>query len=114
MVSTGALVIAVATLVFLIASALWAERRFARFVNLPMHYGFTLEPTRMGSRSAAIWLPTGILVAVVLLNALLPTILGRDHINGDPDFGLTFASLAIVAAQIFILWLHTRWARRQA
>ena len=107
-------IVVAATLLFLIASGLWAERRFADFQKLPMHYGFSGKPTYYGSRSVAIWLPTVILIAVIVLNASLIYVLDSDQISGDPHFGVMLSCTVIAAAQVFILWLHTRWANRQA
>ena len=101
------------TLVLLIASGAWAEFRFADFDKLPMHYGVTGKPTRYGSRRLAIWLPTGMLIFVVALNYVLMSTLSPEQINGDPHFGIMLTCGIIVVAQIFILWLHHRWARAQ-
>lgn len=106
-----ALILAGVALVFLIASGLWAERRFAAHAKLPLHYGPTLKPTRFGSRRTAIWFPTGIMGAVLVMNIVLMVGLDGDQINGDPDFGLILVSFVVMAAQVFILWLHSRWAR---
>lgn len=111
MVSAGALLIAGVALLFLGLSGLWAQRRFAGFAQLPMHYGPTLKPTRIGSRGTAIWLPTGIMASVIVLNVVLVVALGDENVNGDPDFGVTLGALIVVAAQVFVLWLHSRWAR---
>lgn len=111
MLSSGALLMAGAALLFLVLSGLWAERRFASYARLPLHYGPTLRPTRMGSRGVAIWLPTGIMASVIVLNIVVVIALDSDQVNGDPDFGVTLGSLIIAAAQVFILWLHSRWAR---
>ena len=56
MVSGGPLLLAAVTCLFLIASALWAERRFAGYDRLPRQFGFTLKPTSYGPRWVIIWL----------------------------------------------------------
>ena len=42
-----------AAILILIASIPWAARRYARFEQLPQHYGLRGEPTRMGSPANA-------------------------------------------------------------
>lgn len=111
MMSGETLILAGVAIAFLVASGLWAERRFAAHAKLPLHYGPTLKPTRFGSRRTAIWFPTAIMGAVLVLNTVLTVSLDGDQINGDPDFGLLLVSFVVVAAQVFILWLHSRWAR---
>ncbi len=113
MLSGSALLTAGAALLFLGLSGLWADRRFADYAKMPLHYGFGLKPTRMGSRAVAIWLPTATMALVLVLNVALVSLLGDGRITGDSDTALTIGSVVIVAAQIFILWLHTRWANQR-
>jgi len=110
----GALATASFSIVFLLASGLWAERRFSSFARLPMQYGLNGSVNKMGQRHLAIWLPTGTFIVLQAVNIVLLTMLDPAHINGDPELGLILTSFALAAAQAFILWLHSRWARSQS
>ena len=110
MISSGAFIFVALGLIFLVASGLWAARRFSSFSQLPLHYGPSLKATRMGSRNTAIWLPTGIMASVIVFNLALVTAIDADQAEGASDFGVVFSTGVIVATQVFILWLHNRWA----
>ncbi|MEO1048854.1 MAG: hypothetical protein AAFW59_11065 [Pseudomonadota bacterium] len=98
----------------LIGSAIWAHYRFADFDRLPRHFGPNLEPTAYGPRWLIIWLSPAIFLAVLGLIFVLPSVLPPEHINGDPSVGVIVASVVVVGAQAFVLWLLTRWARQQS
>ena len=114
MVSGGAIWFAAIASMILIASALWAEWRFAAYDRLPRQFGFTLKPTSYGPRWLIIWLTPVLLIAVLGLLVFLPGIVPPEMINGDPDDGVKIASVALVGAQAFILWLLVRWANGQS
>ena len=113
MLTSDAAGMAGATLVFLIASGFWAERRFSAFARLPLHYGWSGEPTRFGARKTAIWLPTLILAFVAVISIVLPALIDPRYVKGDPETGAAIASVFLLLAQLFILLLHSRWARSQ-
>ncbi len=107
------MLLALAAFAFLIASSLWAQRRFARFAKLPMQYNIRMKPTWYAPRWLAIWLTTGVFAAVIALNLGLATMVDPRFRNGDPETGIVLTSVLIVLVQIFILWLHSRWARNE-
>ncbi len=113
MVSGDALLVAAAACLFLIASAIWAEVRFAGYQRLPRQFGLTLKPKAYGPRWLIIWLVPALFIMTLGMIVFLPDYLPPENINGDPNTGVIFASGAIVAAQVFVLWLLVRWANSQ-
>ena len=97
----------------LLASGIWASRRYARFDQLPGHYDFTGRPTRMTSRRVMVWmLPVLFSVSLIGL-ALFTAVLPQEMQNGDPSVGLLISGAALLGAQLLVLWLTDRWARTQ-
>ncbi|EAQ29163.1 hypothetical protein NAP1_00285 [Erythrobacter sp. NAP1] len=113
MVSGGPLLLAAVTCLFLIASAFWAERRFAGYDRLPRQFGFTLKPTSYGPRWLIIWLVPAVIIGAIALAVFTPALFPPESIRGEPGTGVVIASLVGAAAQVFILWLLVRWANEQ-
>ncbi len=112
----GAWLPVVVTLPFvgiLLASGVWAHRRFARFEELPGHYDFRGKPTRMAPRSVMVWMLPILFSATLLVIALATSLLPADAQNGDPVAGAIIGGVTVVAAQALVLWLTERWASRQ-
>ena len=111
----GALVLALGlpTILLLLGSGLWADRRFARFDELPAHYDFKGRPTRFASRQTMVWLIPGVLVRV--LGAVLLTFwLTRPELQkNNPIVVAIVICVTVLCAQSTILWLHDRWAHEQ-
>lgn len=107
------ILVAGAACLILIASAVWAHYRFADYDRLPRQFGLTLKPNAYAPSWVMVWLLPGILMATLVFVALLPLFVPEEHINGDPETGLLIASAAVVGAQLFTLWLLTRWAKGQ-
>lgn len=99
--------------VFLLFSAIWAHYRFADFDRLPRQFGFTLKPNSYAPRWVMVWILPAFLMATLAFVAFLPAFVSPEHINGDPELGPIIASLGVVGAQIFTLWLLNRWAKEQ-
>ena len=94
-------------------SAVWTDRTYRRFDRLPGHYDVRGEATRMAPRRVMAWLlPVTFSIALIGLAAVL-TYVPADMQNGDPTTGLALASITLLGAQGLILWLLSRWARRQ-
>lgn len=100
--------------VFLLLSAVWAHYRFADFDRLPRQFGFTLKPNSYAPAWVMVWMLPAFLLATLAFVVALPTFLPPERINGDPETGAIIASLGVVSAQIFTLWLLNRWANGQA
>ncbi|AWW73867.1 hypothetical protein CD351_05445 [Erythrobacter sp. KY5] len=113
MVSGGPLLLAAVVCLFLLASAFWAERRFAGYDRLPRQFGFTLKAIAYGPRWVIIWFVPLIIIAAIALAVFAPAIFPSENIRGEPGTGVVIASLVGAAAQVFILWLLVRWANGQ-
>ena len=110
----GDVLVAGVACLILIASAVWAHYRFANYDRLPRQFGLTLKSNAFAPNWVMVWLLPGILIASLVFVAFLPSFVPEERINGDPETGLLIASVAVVGAQLFTLWLLTRWANRQA
>lgn len=97
----------------LLGSAIWAHYRFAEYDRLPRQFGFTLKPNAYAPAWVMIWVMPAFLIATLAFVVALPAFVPPEHINGDPETGAIFASAAVVGAQLFTLWLLTRWAKGQ-
>ncbi|MHA6334477.1 DUF1648 domain-containing protein [Qipengyuania sp. CAU 1752] len=100
------------TVVALVFSAVWTDRRYRRFEQLPAHYDFRGQPTRFASRRLMAWLLPGVFVTMLVATALATRLAPTELQNGDPVASLVVACLAILGAQGLVLWLHERWARK--
>ncbi|MBU1253436.1 hypothetical protein Q9K01_03295 [Qipengyuania sp. DY56-A-20] len=97
----------------LLLSGLWAGRRYARFEQLPGHYDIAGNPTRMAPRRTMVWMLPMLFSLVLLTIATFTALIPREMQNGEPAIGALFGGVSLVAAQMFVLWLTERWARRQ-
>ena len=97
----------------LLASGRWANRRYARFDELPGHYDIRGRATTMAPRRVMAWmLPvlfSIVLVAIAIFTALVPP----EYRNGDPLIGILVGGLGLLAGHALVLWLTERWANRQ-
>lgn len=104
----------VPTILLLFAAGLWTDRRFSRFDELPAHYDFRGRPTRFASRRLMAWL-IPITFSVILVAILLTLVATPPELHkGDPLEGLIFSCITMLAAQLFVCWLHERWAQQQS
>ncbi len=95
----------------LLSSGAYADRRFARFDELPAHFDLAGKATRMAPRRTMAWmLPILFSIALVAI-AILTSVLPRHMQNGDPVAGVIVGGLGLLAAQALVLWLTERWAR---
>lgn len=109
----GAMAFAALSIVILLWSAWWTDRRYARFERIPGHYDFRGRATRLDPRRQMAWLlPVLFSVSIggyLALFLLVPAELQ----NGDPSVGMYMVCVVLLAAQGLILWLLARWARSQ-
>lgn len=112
-VSPGTLVVVGIAVAILLWTGRWTDQRYRRFDQLPVHYDFRGRPTRMAPRRTMAWLLPIVFSVMLSVIAVGAAILPREMQN-NPDFGLVFASVTLVAAQGFVLWLLARWARKQS
>lgn len=54
------------------------------------------------------------MVAILWVLLILPVLVPEQYLNGDPALGVVIASPIMMGAQVFTLFLLTRWARKQA
>lgn len=107
------IVVALPFVGLLLLSGFWASRRYARFEELPGHYDIVGNPTRMAPRRTMVWMLPALFSFFLLAIAIFAPLIPRELQNGDPAIGVLFGGASSVAAQLFILWLTERWARRQ-
>jgi len=108
-----ALSVASLSVLALLISAYWTDRRFANFEKLPRQYGLTGEPTAFASRKAMAWGIPLFLIAMLVVMAAATILAPSESANGDPWLNLTMSSVIMLAAQGLVMWLHTRWAAGQ-
>ncbi|GAA4051275.1 DUF1648 domain-containing protein [Parerythrobacter jejuensis] len=109
-----ALAVMLLAILALCGSALWTDRHYQRFDQIPAHYDFRGKATRLAPRTTMAWLLPGIMVAMLLGFLILLTVIPAELQNGDPSSGLILMSVIFVLTQGLILWLLHRWARAQA
>lgn len=97
----------------IMASGLWANRRFRRFKRLPGHFDITGKATYLAPRSLIIWYIPIVLSTVLIAIALAGVLVPRELQNGDAVTGVVLGGVCILGAQMLILWLTERWASRQ-
>ena len=97
----------------LLASGEWAERRFARFDELPGHFDFRGRASRMTPRRTMVWLlPVTFSIMLVILAILTGLMAGAEA--KPASLGGTFVSIAaVMAGQLLFLILTSRWAAAQ-
>lgn len=97
----------------LLASGVWASRRFAKFDELPAHFDFHGRVTRMAPRRTMVWmLPVLFSITLVVL-VLFTQGVPSELRNGSPATGAIVSGIGLVLAQFFALWLTDRWAKAQ-
>ena len=107
------LAITAGTVIALVWSGFWANKRFADFDQLPGHFDFAGRATRLSPRRTMVWLlPIMFSVMMVVMSAA-PYLVKSEYRNGDPLLGLVITAIALLGAQAFILWLTDRWAKQQ-
>ena len=100
--------------VFLLASGVWANRRFTRFEELPGHYDFRGNPTRMAPRSVMVWMLPILFSFLLVGNAAIFALAPPEAVNGNAITGVLLIAVILTAAQALVLWLTERWASKQA
>lgn len=97
----------------LLASGVWASRRFARFDELPGHFDFRGRVTRIAPRRTMVWMLPVLFSALLVFLALVMQGIPPELRNGSPVTAALIGGITLVAAQFFVLWLTDRWAGRQ-
>lgn len=111
--SAASLAFAALSIVALLASGWWTNRRYRRFDRLPGHYGLTGRATRMDSRKVMAWLLPVVFSLVIAGIAGLQMAMPAEAHRGDPSILLTLMPMILLGAQGLVLWLLHRWAARQ-
>ncbi len=113
MLTAPAIIIVLIAVALLLASGWWTDQTYRRFDQIPAHYDIRGKATRLTSRRQMAWaIPAGFSLFLIGFAAIVQFV-PADLQNGDPTTGLITASLIMLAAQGFILWLLARWAASQ-
>lgn len=97
----------------LIYSGWWTDRRYACFDQIPAHYNFRGDATRLTSRSQMAWaLPIGFSLMIIGLTAIFG-LMPAEYQEDNPNALLVFVCVTLLGVQALILWLLSRWARGQ-
>ena len=107
------LLVSLPFVVILLASGVWASRRFACFDQLPGHFDIRGRVTRMAPRRTMVWMLPVLFSLVLVFLALVTQGIPPEVRNGSPVTGALIGGITLVAAQFFVLWLTDRWARQQ-
>ena len=99
--------------VILIASGFWANSRFARFDRLPSHFNIRGEADAFAPRRLMAWALPILFSLILLAIPVLVIVLPPEAQHGDPLPGVVLGGTSLVGAEIFVLWLTVRWARKQ-
>ncbi|MGB3469980.1 MAG: hypothetical protein WBA51_04070 [Erythrobacter sp.] len=94
----------------LIASAFWAERRFAAFARLPAQFGITGKPSWFAPRSFVLWITPVIFACVIAMLIFSVSGAADVEVKGSPSAAMIWTSAITVAVQGLILWLISSWA----
>ena len=100
-------------ILFLLLSIPWAKQRYGHFEQLPQHFGWRGEATRLGSPILIVWFLPLFYIAVMIGIAAMLVFVPREMQNGDPTAGMIVAALIVPGSHAFTLWLVERWARAQ-
>lgn len=111
--SVASLAFAALSIVLLLASGWWTDRRYRRFDQLPGHYGLTGKATRIDSRKVMAWLLPIMFSLVIAAMAGLQLAIPPEAHRGDPSTPLYLMPPILLAVQGLVLWLLHRWAARQ-
>ncbi len=109
----GAMVFAALSVITLLWSGWWTDRRYSRFDRIPGHYDFKGRATRLDSRHQMAWLLPVLFSLLIASYGVLFYFVPLQLHNGDPSTGLVLVCLVLLATQGLILWLLARWARSQ-
>jgi hypothetical protein len=109
----GALLATLPFIVLLVAAALWAERRYARFDRLPGHYDWRGRATCMGSRQAITLVVPALFALILLVMSLITILFPPEQQSGSLIPAVLLAGLTLLVAYALILWLTERWVSAQ-
>lgn len=109
----GAMVFAALSIVALIWSGWWTNRRYSCFDRIPGHYDFKGRATRLDPRRQMAWLLPVLFSLLIAGYGTLFHLVPAALQNGDPSVGMVLVCLVFLAAQGLVLWLLARWAQAQ-
>jgi hypothetical protein len=102
------------SVIFLLYTGYWTDRRYARFEQFPAHYDFRGRATRLSPRKQMAWaVPIGLSVLLIGLVMLLE-VMPAQYINDDPEIAIWSMIIGFPLVQALVLWLLSRWAARQS
>lgn len=99
---------------FLIGSALWARARYRTFERLPVHFNWSGQATQLAPRDYVLGIITAVFFASLVLVVVSVVVIPQAQLTGDPGMAVIVSSVAVIAAQAFVLWLIDRWAKNNA
>ena len=97
----------------LLGSGAWASRRYVGFDQLPSHFGITGKADSFAPRRVMSWLLPVLFSLAIVAIGTLSILIPPEMRNGDPVVGTLVGGVSLVGAQIFVLGLTERWARKQ-
>lgn len=113
MLSPISIGIVILSVILLLASGYWTNRRYAQFSELPGHYDLRGRATRMSPRSVMAWLLPITFSVCLTFFAVLFEVTPPQIINGDPNVGVLVMVVTLLGCQGLVLWLLGRWAASQ-
>jgi hypothetical protein len=107
-IDAGVLICAGVSIILRLASGAWTDQSYKRFTEIPAHYDFRGNVTRLTPRKQGAWVvPVSFSILLTGFVALL-WFIPADMQNGDPSQGIVLVSVTLLAAQGLILWLLAR------
>ncbi|MEM7780067.1 MAG: hypothetical protein AAF697_06735 [Pseudomonadota bacterium] len=110
---TGELVLVCASVLILLASGWWTDRRYRGFTMIPAHYDVRGRATRMAPRRTMAWTLPVLFSCLLVILTFVVAAAPDAYSDGSPLMWALINSVTLIGAQVFVLWLLARWARSQ-
>ena len=102
-----------ATIALLLGSAIWTNRRYARFDKLPGHFDIRGRPTCFFPRAVVAWLLPLVFTITAVVLVFVVMVIPQSETREATLYFVAMNCLILLAAQAFVLCLIERWARSQ-
>ena len=110
MAAWASLVAVLPFVLLLCASAVWADRRYAAFEEIPRHFDIRGEADALEKRRTMVWaLPAAFSLFLLFFGGVVPLVSEPGTSFVGPTIGI---GLVVCAAQVLVLALTDRWAKR--
>nr|WP_298895248.1 hypothetical protein [uncultured Altererythrobacter sp.] len=101
------------TVIVLVWSGFWANKHFADFDQLPGHFDWAGQASRLTPRRRMVWLLPIMFSFMMVAFAVMPYFVPGDYDPAGAIPWLLFTGASLLGAQAFVLWLTYRWAKQQ-